>query len=327
MQNSHVKIISGLCLCLLLFLINGCTPGKKEIAETEQTDEQITETTGENEKDTEITVNKPGEDSNRVDLRKRTEWPPLESKEKYIEWMKENRPCSEEFLEPRWDRAMRIKNFHNETPDTVLQAFLLTPREIFARDYNKDVAYDMNWHMIEDGQTISGPHLVCRMTENLELTPEHKVLEIGTGSGYHSALMAQLSNEVYSIEIKQNLYNVTDSIYTSILDTYPEYNNVKRKNADGYYGWEEYAPFDRIVVTCGIDHIPPPLLKQLSIGGIMVIPVGPMAGQQVILKVTKTQDEEGKIHLEREDIYGGKITEHFVPFTKGDGTWHSKENQ
>lgn len=327
MQNSSVKMFFGLCFCLFILLTNNCTPGKKKSTEIEQTGEQTTDVTGENAENNEITEDIQEEESTRVDLTKRTEWPPLDNKDTYIEWMKENRPCQEEFLEPRWDRGMIIKRYHKETPDKVLRAFLLTPREIFARDYNRDVAYDMNWHMIEDGQTISGPHLVSRMTENLDIEPHHKVLEIGTGSGYHSAFMAQLSNEVYSIEIKTNLYNVTDGIYTSLLDTYPEYRNVTRKNADGYYGWEEYAPFDRIVVTCGIDHIPPPLLKQLTIGGIMVIPVGPMAGQQVILKVTKTQDEEGKIHLEREDIYGGKITEHFVPFTKEDGSWHSQENQ
>ncbi|MBN2534412.1 MAG: protein-L-isoaspartate O-methyltransferase [Spirochaetales bacterium] len=325
-KSSNIFFTGLLCFCLFIVLIISCTPGKKDsdsVQNGEQGTDTDTEISGKNETGEDV----PAEDPGRVDLRQRTEWPPLDSKDNYIEWMKNNRPCSEEFLEKRWDRAMRIRNFHKETPDNVLQAFLLTPREIFARDYNRDVAYDMNWHMIEDGQTISGPHLVCRMTENLDIKPEHKVLEIGTGSGYHSALMTQMANNVYSIEIKTNLYHVTDSIYTSILDKYPEYRNVQRKNADGYYGWEEYAPFDRIVVTCGIDHIPPSLLKQLTVGGIMVIPVGPMAGQQVILKVTKTQDEEGKIHLTREDIYGGKITEHFVPFTKEDGSWHSQENQ
>lgn len=324
MQNSSIKILSGFCFCMLIFLAITCTPGNKKQTNPEQIEDQTAEV--ESTEDTVNPENPPGKEFTRVDLRERTEKPPLDDMETYIEWMKENRPCNPDFLEKRWDRAMRIRSFHKETPDNVLQAFLLTPREIFARDYNADVAYDMNWHMIEDGQTISGPHLVSRMTEHLVIEPEHKVLEIGTGSGYHSALMAQLSNAVYSIEIKQNLYNVTDSIYTSLLEKYPEYRNVTRKNADGYYGWEEYAPFDRIVVTCGIDHIPPPLLKQLTIGGKMVIPVGPMAGQQVILQVTKTQDEEGKIHLERKDIYGGKITEHFVPFTKSDGSWHSREN-
>jgi len=327
MKKSSVTIILCLCSCLLFIVTIQCTQSGKKTAVNEQNTENSADVLKEISEDAELSET-PGEITySSVDLSKRTEWPPLDDKEKYIEWMKANRPCSEEFLEPRWVRGQRILNYHRETPDNVLQAFLLTPREIFARDYNKDVAYDQNWHMIEDGQTISGPHLVCRMTENLDLKPEHKVLEIGTGSGYHSALMAQLANHVYSIEIKPNLFKVTDDIYTSLLEKYPEYRNVKRKNADGYYGWEEYAPFDRIVVTCGIDHIPPPLLKQLSLGGIMVIPVGPMAGQQVILKVTKTRDEEGKIHLEREDIYGGKITEHFVPFTKEDGSWHSRDGE
>lgn len=318
--------------CSLFVLGIQCTPAKKNMAENEQKKEDSSTTINETVNNTMEETEPAGENKEEetfipVDLKNRTEFPPLDNKEKYIAWMKKNRPDNEAFLGKRWDRKVRIKNYHKETPDNVLMAYLLTPREIFARDYNAEVAYDSNWHMIEDGQTISGPHLVCRMTQNLDIKPDHKVLEIGTGSGYHSALMAQLSNHVYSIEIKKNLHNVTDAIYKSLLDKYPEYRNVKRKNADGYYGWEEFAPFDRIVVTCGIDHIPPQLLKQLGVNGIMVIPVGPMAGQQVILKVTKTEDADGKIHLDREDIYGGKITEHFVPLTKEDGSWHSKENK
>ena len=325
-MNSFKYTISLLIAALLYFSIAACggnaegetkSGGSKEPSaeETVIPEKDAAENTG-----TDIAI----DNTPAYDLTTRDWVVPLGSLEEYVAFMKAGRPDNPDFLEARWNRGVRIKNFHPGTPDKVLRAYLLTPREIFARDYNKDVAYDANWHAIEDGQTISGPHLVCRMTEYLDIKPEHKVLEIGTGSGYHSALMAQLANKVYSIEIKQNLASVTDGIYESLETDYPEYKNVTRKNEDGYYGWEEYAPFDRIVVTCGIDHIPPPLLKQLKTGGCMVIPVGPMAGQQVILKVSKLLDEEGNIILEREDIYGGKITEHFVPFTAADGSWHSQ---
>ncbi|WP_431310721.1 protein-L-isoaspartate O-methyltransferase family protein, partial [Labrys miyagiensis] len=89
------------------------------------------------------------------------------------------------------------------------------------------------------------------------------------------------------------------------------------RNADGYYGWEENAPFDKIIVTCGIDHIPPPLLKQLKPGGMMVIPIGP-PGAQHVLKVVKQQEADGSFHVARSDIYGGGII-NFVPFTKLEG--------
>ncbi len=98
---------------------------------------------------------------------------------------------------------------------------------------------------------------------------------------------------------------------------YTEFKHIKTKQADGYYGWEEVAPFDKIIVTTGIDHVPPPLLKQLKSGGLMVIPVGP-PGAQRVLKVTKTQGADGAITTSREDIYGGKIVP-FVPFTKLEG--------
>ena len=96
-----------------------------------------------------------------------------------------------------------------------------------------------------------------------------------------------------------------------------EFKSVTSKNADGYYGWEEAAPFDKIIVTCGIDHIPPPLLQQLKPGGVMVIPVGP-PGAQRVLKVVKEQGPNGAITVTRSDIYGGKIVP-FVPFTKLEG--------
>jgi protein-L-isoaspartate(D-aspartate) O-methyltransferase len=152
------------------------------------------------------------------------------------------------------------------------------------------------------------------MTNDLELSIDQKVLEIGTGSGYQSAVLSELSARVYTIEIIEPLAKETDLIYKKLTAGYPEYGNISRKTSDGYYGWEEHAPFDRIIVTCAIDHIPPPLLNQLAFGGIMLIPVGPPSGQ-TLLKVVKTRDAEtGKTLISREDIYKGKKVV-FVPFT------------
>jgi protein-L-isoaspartate(D-aspartate) O-methyltransferase len=126
---------------------------------------------------------------------------------------------------------------------------------------------------------------------------------------------------VYTIEIVEALARETDAIYRKLEARYPEYKNIHRKVDDGYYGWSEFAPFDRIIVTCGIDHVPPELLRQLAPEGIMVIPVGPPSGQ-TILRITKHVDTDGTITLEREDIYQGKRKEVFVPFTSRDGGVH-----
>src|SRR6185437_1087819 len=124
------------------------------------------------------------------------------------------------------------------------------------------------------------------------------------------------TDQVYTIEIIKPLAERTRSIYDQLIkDGYKEFEVIKTKNADGYYGWEEAAPFDKIIVTCGIDHIPPPLLRQLRPGGVMVIPVGP-PGAQHILKVVKKAGSNGAFRVTRSDIFGGKIIP-FVPLTGG----------
>ena len=253
---------------------------------------------------------------------------PYESKDSYLEWMLENTDQKEEFLIKKWERYRWVQNWSRKpalTEERVLRGFLKTPREYFCREWNVARAYDHAFLSIGYGQTISGPEIVSRMTNALNPEPDHKVLEVGTGSGYQSAFLAELANFVYTIEIVEPLAEATDEIYASLEEAYPQYANVRRKVDDGYFGWETNAPFDRIIVTCGIDHIPPPLLKQLSPDGIMVIPVGPPAGQ-TILKVTKRVDADGTVILEREDIYKGTPvkTDRFVPFTTKDGGVHSK---
>jgi protein-L-isoaspartate(D-aspartate) O-methyltransferase len=255
------------------------------------------------------------------DITARRESPPTEDEKRYVQWMLAHGREEESFLRAKWERAQAILQRGDIVDPRVLRAFLIAPREYFCRPYNVKRAYANAAMSIGHGQTISGPHMVSRMTQAIDPAPEHRVLEIGTGSGYQSAVLAELSNFVYTIEIVAALAEETDGIYSQLEPQYPEYRNIHRRHADGYYGWEEFAPFDRIIVTCGIDHIPPPLLQQLSPGGIMVIPVGPPTGQTV-LKVTKRINPDGSVELDREDIFHGRRVI-FVPFTTGEGGVHS----
>jgi protein-L-isoaspartate(D-aspartate) O-methyltransferase len=185
--------------------------------------------------------------------------------------------------------------------ELTINAMYKVPRHEFVGDVIKDVAYADHPLPIGEGQTISQPYIVALMTENLELTGEEKVLEIGTGSGYQAAVLAEIVEEVYTVEIVTSLYQNADKALSS-------YTNVSTSNHDGYYGWEEHAPFDRIMVTAAPDHIPPPLVDQLVNGGIMVLPVGPPGYNQTLWKVKKTEDEVLTI----------KITDYvvFVPLTR-----------
>jgi protein-L-isoaspartate(D-aspartate) O-methyltransferase len=204
------------------------------------------------------------------------------------------------------------------TDERVLEAMGEVPREAFVPERRRELAYSDAALPIGSEQTISQPWIVAAILQALELQGEEKVLEIGTGSGVQSAYIANLTENAYTIEIIKPLADRTRGVYDRLIDKgYTEYKHVKTKTADGYYGWEEAGPFDKIIVTCGIDHVPPPLLQQLKAGGLMVIPVGP-PGAQRVLKVAKTQGADGSITTSREDIYGGKIVP-FVPFTKLEG--------
>jgi protein-L-isoaspartate(D-aspartate) O-methyltransferase len=245
--------------------------------------------------------------------------PPIDTRDKFITWGKA-RGEDPVFLGQRWDRFQAILANKDIWDAKTSRAFLMTPREEFA-SVNPAIykrAYDHNFLDIGYGVTMSGPHLQARMTSVIDVKRGEKVLEIGTGSGVQSAYIANLTNNAYTIEIIQPLAKRTRALYDKLIDKgYAEYKNIRSKTADGYYGWEEAAPFDKIIVTCGIDHVPPPLLQQLKTGGVMVIPVGP-PGAQRVLKVAKTQGDDGSITTSREDIYGGKIVP-FVPFTKLEG--------
>jgi protein-L-isoaspartate(D-aspartate) O-methyltransferase len=239
--------------------------------------------------------------------------PPCSSNEAFVEWMIRNRGEDPRFLAERYGRYEQLVAHHDVWDQADIHAFLLTPREEFVTAENLDRAYEWHHLNIGFGVTITGPHTVARMTNTLEIRRGDKVLEIGTGSGYQSAYLSNLTPNVWSIEIVPALAKRTRAVYDELIARgYSEYRAIRTRNADGYYGWEEAQPFDKIIVTCGIDHIPPPLLQQLTSDGIMVIPVGP-PGAQHVLKVVKRRSPDGEMSVVRSDIYGGAIIP-FVPF-------------
>ncbi len=244
--------------------------------------------------------------------------PPTDSRDAFIKWGVTTRGEDPKYLGERFDRFRILVANRDLWNEQNKRAFLLTPREEFCLKRNLDRAYDNTFLDIGFGVTISGPHVVGRMTSSIDVKKGEKVLEIGTGSGYQSAYLSNLTDKVWTIEIIKPLAERTRGVYDGLIKRgYNEFKSISTKNADGYYGWEEAAPFDKIIVTCGIDHIPPPLLQQLKPNGIMIIPVGP-PGAQHILKVIKAQEADGSINVARSDIYNGRIVP-FVPFTKLEG--------
>ncbi len=243
-------------------------------------------------------------------------WPSLTDKAAFVEWMAKNRGEEPKYLERRFDRYKEVLAFNDLWTKEDKRAFLMTPREEFVLPEDKDQAYVGHYLDIGFGVTITPPGTMGRMTSSLLLRPGEKVLEIGTGSGFQSALLTYLTSRVYSIEIIPELAARTRGVYDRLIGAgYREYANIATRSADGYYGWAEAAPFDKIIVTCGIDHIPPPLLQQLKPDGIMVIPVGP-PGAQHILKVVKKTGADGATTVARSDIFGGKVIP-FVPLSGG----------
>ena len=163
----------------------------------------------------------------------------------------------------------------------VLQAMRRVPRHLFVPDDLRQFAYDDRPLPIGRGQTISQPYIVAYMTEALQVEPTHTVLEIGTGSGYQAAVLAEIVKQVYSIEIVPDLAASARRALTEA-----GYRNVEVRTGNGYLGWTEHAPFDRIIVTAAPPEIPQPLVDQLAVGGIMVVPVG--TSHQEIVVITKT---------------------------------------
>jgi len=246
---------------------------------------------------------------------------PIETKETWLSWMSRNRGDDPVFLEQRWNWAQNLVITSELKRPEDVRAFLLTPREHFVRAQNKGLEYADTWLPIGYGATITDPDVVSMMTTTLNVKPLDKVLEIGTGSGYQSAILSYLTKDVYTIEIIRPLFLETDALYRKLERNFPSFSVINRKLGDGYYGWEEYAPFDKIIVTCSIDHIPPPLLRQLSPGGIMVLPLGP-PNRQYIMEIVKNEEADGSITLSRRDVYNGQSVK-FIPFRDEGGVSYS----
>jgi protein-L-isoaspartate(D-aspartate) O-methyltransferase len=168
----------------------------------------------------------------------------------------------------------------------VLTAMAAVPRHEFVPRAQIEHAYSDGPLPIGFGQTISQPYIVALMTELAEVGQGDKVLEIGTGSGYQAAVLAELSDRVYSVEIVPELARSAADRLRHV-----GYPSVLVRDADGYFGWERYAPFDVILVTAAPDHVPPPLIRQLKEGGRMVIPVGPPGSYQTLWRIRKTGGE------------------------------------
>jgi protein-L-isoaspartate(D-aspartate) O-methyltransferase len=188
----------------------------------------------------------------------------------------------------------------------VLAAMRRVPRHDFVPPERRHLAYRDRPLPIGFGQTISQPYIVASMTEELQLDADDRVLEIGTGSGYQAAVLAEITPHVFSIEIVEPLARSAARVLRQL-----EYDKVQVRHGDGWHGWPEAGPFDAIVVTAAPSQIPPPLIRQLKRGGRMVIPVGPAYATQTLVRVSK--DMDGTVRTR--NLYAVR----FVPFTRSAG--------
>lgn len=186
----------------------------------------------------------------------------------------------------------------------VIRAMNQVQRHLFVPPSQQRMAYEDRPLPIGEGQTISQPYIVALMTQTLDLSPDMSVLEIGTGSGYQAAILAEIVQEVYTIEIIESLGKKAKDLLTSL-----GYNNISFKIGDGYKGWKEKAPFDAIIVTCAPSNIPKPLANQLKEGGRMIIPVGGSIAQELVL----IEKRDGQ--LIKKDVSSVR----FVPMVRDDG--------
>ena len=183
-----------------------------------------------------------------------------------------------------------------------LEAMSNVAREQFVPKDVRLYSYSDGPLPIGEGQTISQPYIVAYMTQALKLKPDYRVLEVGTGSGYQAAVLAEIVDSVYTIEIVEKLGIKSRNLLSSL-----GYDNVQVRIGDGYHGWPEKAPFDAIIVTAGAESIPEPLIDQLKNGGRMIIPVGPHRGVRQLVRVDKKDGKVRKRNL---------MAVRFVPFTR-----------
>ena len=211
-------------------------------------------------------------------------------------------PADDAYAAQRTNMVTRQLQARGIRDAVTLAAMGKVPRHEFVPEARRHQAYSDGPLPIGYGQTISQPYIVAYMTELLRLKPGMRVLEIGTGSGYQAAVLAEILEQVHTIEIVRELARWGEDNLRRA-----GYEHVRLKQADGYYGWEEYAPFDAIVVTAAADHIPPPLVEQLRDGGRMVIPVGSPFRTQMLMLVTREGDD-----IRTENL----LPVRFVPFTR-----------
>ena len=195
------------------------------------------------------------------------------------------------------ERAAMIREIESDVRETsryidkreldprVMQVLALLPRHLFVPEDQRRYAYENRPLGIGHGQTISQPYIVALMSDLLRPDSGHRILELGTGSGYQAAVLAHLSAEVFTIEIVEPLGKEAAERFSKL-----GYANIETRIGDGYYGWEEHAPFDSIIVTAAASHVPPPLIAQLKPGGRMVIPVGGGFQVQQLMLIEKTED-------------------------------------
>ena len=218
-------------------------------------------------------------------------------------------PASKERVDERQDMVRRqiagpTDGREPVKSESVHEAMRTAPRHVFVPRGQRRLAYVDSPLRIGHGQTISQPYVVALMTEVLELDHTKKVLEIGTGSGYQAAVLAQLTRHVYTVEIIEPLAKRAAKALKE-----QGYEDVKTRCADGYFGWAEHGPYDAIIVTCAAGHLPPSLWQQLKPGGKMVIPIGGPYELQRLVAITKTEDGQRKSRT---------ITAvRFVPLTRG----------
>ena len=185
----------------------------------------------------------------------------------------------------------------------VLEAMRSVPRHRFVPPDLAGTAYADYPLPIGEGQTISQPYIVALMTESLGLKGGERVLEIGTGSGYQAAVLARIVKEVFTIEIKPKLHQTASALLAAL-----GFTNIRTRSADGYFGWAEEGPFDCIIITAAVDHVPQPLLLQLAVGGRMILPLGnPFALQSLVL-VTREAKGPPTVKVVTPDVV-------FVPLT------------
>ena len=186
-----------------------------------------------------------------------------------------------------------------------LAAMMKVPRHQFVPEDQMPYSYVDGPLSIGEGQTISQPFIVAYMTQCLDLKKDSKVLEIGTGSGYQAAVLAEITDTVYTVEIVEKLGLKARELLTGL-----GYTEIHFKIGDGYNGWEEHAPFDAIIVTAGAEEIPKPLVAQLAVGGRMIIPIGPHRGIRQLVQIDKTPSRIKKKNL---------LSVRFVPLTRAEG--------